>query len=596
MQAAIELGGYSASDSDDLRRAIAKKKGKDVIKHRKKFVKGAVTGGIPAKVAEKIFDYWDRFSHYGFNKSHAADYGVIAVQTGYLKLHYPVEYMTALLSAWKNVIDKVANYVIECRNMGIEVLPPDVSKSGYDFQIEDRPDGSAAIRFGLGAIKNVGQNPVDLILEAHKAGPFKDLTDFARRVDMRALGRRPLECLVKVGALDGFGSRTAILRAVDRIILISTSFFRAAEAGQLMLFNAAQETGDAIHLYETPNNDLREQLEWEKELLGLYVSDHPMNAYMEAIKGHITHFSNQLEETNDNEKVIVGGMVTRLRPSLTKTNKNMAFVTLEDIYGQVELVVFSRPWDNYRHLVDIDNLLIVEGRVDRKNGDAKVLVDKISMVNPDDLATEPGNPTRSEAVGDHVLDAYLPDIAVLSAFTEGENGVLEEDDDWADLQSALEADPQEEAPFDEQDDVKNDAAAGRSATDDGNLENLPLQEATEFQVDVDGDQAQDQGYYLIRANHEPSLQIQQGNTPPRKLVITLMPCGDKDRDVRRLRRIHGVLVSRPGKDCFAFRVFENDRYYMLDFPSDSTRLTDLLINKLISMMGDNNIDISPVIY
>ena len=217
MQAAMELAGYSPSDSDDLRSAIAKKKEQKVEKHRKQFIKGAQEQGISKKIAEEIFVDWENFARYGFNKSHAADYGVIAMKTGYLKLNYPVEFMTALLSAWKNDASKVSQYILECRSMGIEVLPPDVNASGYDFQIEDRPGDTPAIRFGLGGIKNVGQNPVNLILNARRSGPFQELSDFARRVDIRQLGSRPLECLIKVGAMSAFGSRRALLQAKDQV-------------------------------------------------------------------------------------------------------------------------------------------------------------------------------------------------------------------------------------------------------------------------------------------------------------------------------------------------------------------------------------------
>ena len=605
MQAVMELAGYSARDADDLRKAISKKKKKSIMKHRKKFIKGAQAEGIEKSIAEEIFTDWENFARYGFNKSHAADYGVIAVQTGYLKLHYTVEYMAALLSAWKNVADKVAAYVIDCRAMGIEILPPDVTASDYDFTIEDKADGSSAIHFGLGAIKNVGQNPVNLILEARKEGPFKNLTDFARRVDLRQVGRRPLECLIKVGALDAFGPRVAMLRELERIISMSASYFRAAEVGQMMLFDGASVASGTIILMEAPYFDLREQLDWERELLGLYVSDHPMSANMKVLEKRVTHFANQLVEVEDAEKVVVAGMVNRYRPYLTKSNKNMAFVTLEDIYGQIELVVFPSTWEKYYHLVDIDNILIAEGRVDRKRGDPKVLVNRLSLFRVEDLPVDEESSGPSAMPTEQVLNAYLPDVAG-SDKSKSNDGKIDEiqtsDDDFEALKKEFDVDLSQDENHGEEsvpgEVNQTDAKSGEGEDPSQAEEESTLEaEMPKAQTD-DGDQkiagVSAGAYRMVRPARELAKVSQDGNLPPRKLVITLVSCGDKDRDIRRLRRIHGVLVSRPGKDRFAFRVFENDHCYVLDFPSDTTGLNDILVTKLAGLMGEKNIEIAPL--
>jgi DNA polymerase III subunit alpha len=276
--------------SDELRKVIAKKQKEKLEKHKQKFVKGAAERGMPKETAEAIFVDWEEFARYGFNKSHAADYGVISVQTAYLKTHYTVEYMTALLSAEKNDTAKVAFYVADCRSLGIEVLPPEISTSGWDFTVEDRPGQIPAIRFGLGAIKNVGQGPVELILEAQKAGPFTSLNDFIRRVDLRLVGKRALECLIKVGALDSLGQRTALLEALEQIVSVSSSHFKAAQSGQLSFFGTFAEAVDEVILPFAASLDKREQLEWERELIGLYVSDHPLSPYLPALKRKVTHF------------------------------------------------------------------------------------------------------------------------------------------------------------------------------------------------------------------------------------------------------------------------------------------------------------------
>ncbi len=377
MRAAVEIGGFTMSESDELRKAISKKLKDKLEKHKQKFIKGAVDRGVmDRETAEAIFADWEEFARYGFNKAHAADYGILSVQTAYLKAHYTVEYMTALLSAEKNDNAKVALYVADCRNMGIEVLPPDVNISGWDFTIEDRDgDRKSAIRFGMGAIKNVGQGPVDLILEARREGIFTSINDFLQRVELRTLGKRSLESLIKVGALDLFGPRAALIEVIEQLLSISASHFKAVLSGQMSFFGTIASVTDDIQLPFVNELDNREQLEWERELLGLYVSNHPLTPYLSALKRRITHFSGQLGEAHDKEKVTVAGMVTRFRQHQTKNGKAMGFVTLEDIQGESELVLFPRTWDKYGKLVISDRVLIAEGKVDAAGGDPKILVE-----------------------------------------------------------------------------------------------------------------------------------------------------------------------------------------------------------------------------
>ncbi|MFN2302341.1 MAG: DNA polymerase III subunit alpha, partial [Anaerolineales bacterium] len=415
MQAAMQLAGYEASEADSLRKAIAKKNEDKLKAHRKKFVKGAQAHAKISKTdADLIFKDWEEFARYGFNKSHAADYGVIAVQTAYLKYHYPVEYMTALLSAWKNDTNKISLYVADCRAMDIDVLPPDVNASDYDFKIEDHDNGSSAIRFGLGAIKNVGEHPVDLILEARSEGPFENLTDFTHRVDLRHVGRRALECLIKVGSLDRFGPRLALLRELERIIAISSNIFQAKEAGQMMLFMPKKHEESQIILPDVPYIDKREELNWERELIGLYVSDHPLSPYQKTLKVRVTHFSHQLCEVEDKTSVIVAGMVDRFRQHLTKNGNNMGFVTLEDLYGKIDLVIFPQVWEKAYHLVEMDHVLLAEGRVDAAQGDPKILVDKLTQVELDDLHVEEDHsnldPGADSTLEEEFLEAFLPDL------------------------------------------------------------------------------------------------------------------------------------------------------------------------------------------
>jgi DNA polymerase-3 subunit alpha len=394
MFAVMNLAGYTAPEADDLRKAISKKLKDKLLKHRQKFVDGAVRNGITADTAAAIFDDWEEFARYGFNKAHAADYGVIAVQTAFLKLHYTVEFMTALLSVSHNETDKVALYVADCRRMGIRVEPPDINCSEWDFSIEDHSDSPSSIRFGLGAIKNVGQGPVEAILIARQEAIFTNLNDFARRVDLRQVGKRALESLIRVGALDSFGPRTAMLAALDRILSVSTSHFRAADAGQMSLFGIHTGVMEEITLPKVSGEiSRREILNWERELLGLYVSDHPLSPVIEVLTQTVTHFSGQLSEAAQNEKVRVAGMIIRMRSHQTKTGKQMGFVTIEDLQGTIELVIFPRTWEQVSGKIDFDRIIVADGRVDAEGAEPKVLVDSIStelkITTPMDPASKP---------------------------------------------------------------------------------------------------------------------------------------------------------------------------------------------------------------
>jgi DNA polymerase III subunit alpha len=424
MRAAVELAGYTPSESDELRKAISKKKKEDIEKHRKKFVQGAVRQGMEKDIAEAIYSDWEEFARYGFNKSHAADYGVIAVQTAYLKAHYPAEYMAALLSANAGITEKVAWYVAEARTMGVLVLPPDINASGWDFEIEDI-ENKPNIRFGLGAIKNVGQGAVELIIQERKQnGAFNGLNDFVRRVDLRAVGKRALECLIKVGAIDAFGNRAALLASLDRIVAISSNHFRAAEAGQMSLFGAATGVVDDIRLPDVNNVDKREMLNWERELIGLYISDHPLTPYQQIFAQVVSYFSGQLGEAQHEEKVRVAGLITAVRPYMTKTNKPMGFVTLEDIQGSIELVLFPRTWQKTHAQLTVGQIVIVDGKADTGSTPPKILVDEIrteiKVLEPLDTTTR-----LTTGASASVADKLKPDSITSANQQSKSNGSLQ---------------------------------------------------------------------------------------------------------------------------------------------------------------------------
>jgi len=380
MFAVMQLAGYTAPEADDLRKAVAKKIKEKLQKHRQKFVQGAVKNNIPKETAGAIFDDWEEFARYGFNKAHAADYGIIAVQTAYLKAHYPVEYMTAVLSVNLSDTAKVALYVADCRRMGIEVEPPDVNCSGWDFTIEDHPEkGTSTIRFGLGAVKNVGHAPVDAVLKGRGDREFEDLNDFAHRVDLRQVGKRALESLIKVGALDSLGSRPALLEGIDRIISVSAAHFRAEDMGQMSLFGVHTGVSETISLPGmTAEVSRRELLNWERELIGLYISDHPLTPVINELTQAVTHFSAQLPEAAANDKVRVAGMIARIRHHQSKAGKPMGFVTIEDLQGTIDLVIFPSVWAKVSQMIDYDQIILVDGRVDASGAEPKVLVDNVT--------------------------------------------------------------------------------------------------------------------------------------------------------------------------------------------------------------------------
>jgi DNA polymerase-3 subunit alpha len=623
MRAAVELGGYTMSESDELRKVISKKQKEKLEKHRHKFEDGCVANGIEKETAEAIFADWEEFARYGFNKAHAADYGIIAVQTGYLKTHYTVEYMTALLSASKNEIEKVAFYVADCRGMGIEVLPPDVNRSSWDFSIEDCDGKCNGIRFGLGAIKNVSQGAVDLILAARQdGGNFKDLTDFARRVDLRQVGKRSMESLIKVGALDSFGPRVALLAAEDYIISVSTSHFKALLSGQLSFFGSIEGVEEEIHLPPTFDNDKREQLEWEKELIGLYVSDHPLAPYMKALKDKVTHFSAQLGEAGSKEKVAVAGLVTKFRRHQTKDGKPMGFATIEDIQGPIELVLFPRTWEQYGKLIEIDRVLAVEGKVDAAQGDPKLLVDKITLVDLSSMPSENDSQVMpSKAFGSkNASQPTQPRPPAPAGSPAGPARKIADtppmsppmpDDDWGEMPPPPE-DPHDwhlmEGPGEES--WEASAPPMPAAAEPVQARPAPPPEAKIKKVEP----PKQAGPIEIRPAEPPVPTEPIPSSPPMTYLVPPMPAslmgarpeelhmikvvlranGDKDRDVRRLRRIVGMLRSSPGKDRFALLIFEKGHSFQIEFPNDTTGITPDLMARLHELVGVENVLVEPI--
>jgi DNA polymerase-3 subunit alpha len=626
MRAAVELAGYTPSEADDLRKAISKKKKEEIEKHHIKFVEGAATRGIPRETGESIFTDWEEFARYGFNKSHAADYGVLAVQIGFLKLHYPAEYMTALLSVTKHETEKMALYINDARNMGVEILSPDVNASAWDFAIEDRDGQKPAIRFGLGAIKNVGQGPVEIICQARaKGGPFGNLNEFASRVDLRAAGKRALESLIKVGAMDLLGSRAALLEALDRVVAVSSSHFRAAEAGQLSLFGAHTGVTESVTLPLVPDADRRETLNWERELIGMYMGEHPLTAYMNEIRRVVSHFSSNLSEANHEERVCVAGMVTGIRPHQTKTGKMMAWVTLEDLTGTIELVVFPRTWEKFQFALEVGGVILAEGKVDAQSTPSKVLVDNIRTEikltepalngagpkEPSQMVLQPQRrPTdRKPAVENK------PPVPSPKHITEGSTPANQKPSTpRPEPVEPVEGPPSPEDPPDWE---KNQPGEASSAVHDlvMHAPDLPEEQPSAVSDQPSADEPMSGGVQSpiptpqSSINHVPpvilstpklpvaSLPVRlDEDHPPQMLTIILRPTGDSQRDIRRISRLHGTFISYPGRDRFAFQIFEEGRGHLIEFPNDTTHLCAELLIRLKDTVGEENLRVEPILY
>ncbi|MBN1138198.1 MAG: DNA polymerase III subunit alpha [Anaerolineae bacterium] len=377
-----DLAGYSPGDADLVRKAVGKKKKEELISHRASFVKGARRhSGLDEGAANKIFDAFEYFARYGFNKAHSSDYAVITCQTAYLKAYYPVEYMAALLTVERSNTDKVGLLIAEAHRQGIPILPPDVNYSGTDFTIEDKTDGvsESAIRFGLAAIKNVGQAAVEVILAARdKGGPFKDVDDFCQRVDLRQVNRRALECLVKAGALSAFGNRAQLLAAVDLMISDSQKFHSGIQQASFFDTPAFAATSIQANLPQIPQASQKEILAWEKDLVGTYISEHPLSRMWVDIEKAITVLTGQIDETMAEQRVTLAGVVNFVRPITTKKGEPMAFAQIEDLQGAIEVVIFPRVWEQTKDLWEPDRILLVRGKVSLRGREPSVLVESVT--------------------------------------------------------------------------------------------------------------------------------------------------------------------------------------------------------------------------
>jgi DNA polymerase-3 subunit alpha len=395
------LAGFSMAEGDGLRKAMGKKLPAEMAKYRDRFLSGCGEHGIEKRLASDIFAMIERFAGYGFPKAHSAAYGVIAAQTAYLKANFPVEFMAALLSSEIGNSDRVVALMAECRRSGIAVLPPCINRSGVEFGVEITEGGDSAVRFGLAAVKNVGGGAVRIVVEARAgqpSGTFASLDALCDAVDWSAVNRRAIESLAKAGALDDLGDRGGILAALDGAIAAGQKRQRASARGQMDLFDASSATAAAAALHVQGHVHVqaavvpaRQILEWEKELLGTYMSAHPLSEVLQ----HASHVSNgpsiveiaQLESRNPGGQVRLLAMVEGIRRIVTKSNRTMAVAIFEDLSGRIDVVLFPDAFERHGAVLEEGVILDVRGRLDRRGEALQIVCESLSADLPGGAAT-----------------------------------------------------------------------------------------------------------------------------------------------------------------------------------------------------------------
>ena len=403
MQIVRDLAGYSYGRSDLVRRAMAKKKHKVMAQEREYFihgklnddgtidVPGCVRNGVPEEVASHLYDEMTAFASYAFNKSHAAAYAVVCIETAWLKRYHPVPFMAAILNSVYGNPAKIAAYIQYCRSRGIAILPPDVNRSHWKFTVAKAPDGQLGILFGLGAVKTVGQGAVDAIIRERKHGAYRDIFDFCRRIDTSECNKRVVESLIKAGAFDGMGgNRPQLLAVFESAMDANSSLRKQTVDGQISLFDMAFGGAPLVQENHTlpnlPDYPLRQRLALEKEIAGVYITGHPLDDYRDVL-GKLPFSTADLDGLEEREDrglsldgqiVDMGGILTEVKGKATKKGAYMGFITLEDLTGQIECLVFPKVYERYQGMMAVDDLVVLHGRLSIREEEApKLLVEKL---------------------------------------------------------------------------------------------------------------------------------------------------------------------------------------------------------------------------
>jgi len=499
------------------------------------------------------------------HNSHAADYAVITMQTAYLKAHYPEEYMAALLTVQRGDTAKIAVFLEECRRLEIPILPPDVNHSQLDFDIQPVADGRRGIRFGLAAIKNAGVGPLQTLIAARgEGGPFASLEELCRRVDLRTVGKRALESLVRVGAFDSFGKRQALLLSLDRLLGYSASYHKDREVGQMNMFGGgAAAIEDALHIPDAPDVTRREMLNWEKELLGLYVTGRPADRHREALRAAHTADIRQLKEAEfmNDRPVVVAGEVVSVRRLYTRSSEAMGVIYLEDWHetaGTVDVVMFPRTWAKYQELAVEGEIVKVTGKWDTSRGDPQVIAD--SLTQKFETVTGTGfAPPPPEA------PAWL--TAEPPLWPDEDEGPPPLPDDYFDEETGELPQPQPEPEPAPAASIAP-ATQGAAATPQPAVEPQLVALAADALPQGDPAQARHWVYAYLRRS------------------------GDDDRDRRRLRRLFNIFTSFTGDDRFSIVVETQGGWAKIEFPNHTTDCCDELRRELLTAVaGDDDIQV-----
>ncbi len=571
MQIAVAMAGYRPGEADGIRKAVAKKVRYLMDKHKQMFLEGALKKGIPEQVSEKVWADIEFFARYGFNRAHATDYAVITTQTAYLKAHYPLEFMTALMTTERHYTEKLGFLIAEARRSGLEVLRPCINHSEVEFVIE-HTNGGRAIRIGLGAIKNVGDEIMRLVVDARRErGPFKTLDDFADRVDLRKLNRKALECLIQAGALDDFGPRPALLTLIDALIGASGQVHSARDVGQFSLFDAMPGATQTIKPPSfVPAIPERRLLEWEKELLGTYLSRHPLaQQENELLRQDLVNTTvDRLATEALGQQLTLVGMVQRVRRIATKKGDTMAFVTLEGSGGTVDVTVFPRTYERFKDKLVVESVLVVSGKLDNRQDreEHSLLADWFK--EPHELLRPVGNSGYSAMPYD-----APPFVAEASGFYGTEPDFA---DDFP-PPTLLNGNGIESRPRTAQPTAPPSPPAPRSKPVTAPLSNSRAVKSST----ANGGNGE-------RRDTPPPPE--EPPVPPATVYVTLPRTGDTARDFARLAQLHDLLKTESGQDSFVVYL-ENERGKPVEllFPNERTRYTPHLKEQVAGIVGAENI-------
>ena len=377
MEITRQIAGFTLSEADVLRKAVGKKIKSLLLEQKEKFIQGTIKNNIDKRIGEKIWEWILPFAEYGFNRSHATAYAMIAYQTAFLKTHYPVEFMAALLTSEKADVERIAVLIKECKKMAIGVLAPDINESFRNFSVVPKEN---KIRFGLLAIKNAGENIVETIITERKnGGQFQSISDFVHRINSRNLNKKSLESLIKAGVFDKFEERNKLLLNLEGILETNREIQKNINNGQKNLFEGTSSFSPTIKLKEVQPASLPEKLKWEKELLGLYVSSHPLQDYKKVFEKKVLSIIN-IDDTLIGKRVKIGGIISSIKRIITKKGKPMLFLNLEDLTNKIEVIVFPDLIEENPTALQEDKIVFIEGRVDNRNGEKKIVAEGIEEV------------------------------------------------------------------------------------------------------------------------------------------------------------------------------------------------------------------------